>query len=264
VIPFRELTPFLDWVALVFGLVIGSFANVCIHRLPREKSIVRPGSSCPRCGAPIPPWANIPVLSYVVLLGRCRACRSAISPRYPLVELANGLAYFAIARIQGPSASAVALMAYATMLIILTFIDLEHYLLPDAVTLPGVAIGLSATLLPEWPVSFMGAAAAAAGGYCGFAAVAFAYRRLRGIEGLGRGDWKMAAMIGAFTGWETLLLVVFLAACAGTLVGLPLMAIHGRGLKQRVPFGSFLAVGAFVALFVGRPLIAWYKGFFRV
>jgi leader peptidase (prepilin peptidase)/N-methyltransferase len=261
---FSELTLYLDWAALAFGLVIGSFANVCIHRLPRRKSIVRPGSSCPRCGAPIPPWANIPVLSYVVLLGRCRACHRAISPRYPFVELANGLAYFAVMHLNGPTPQALVLMAYATMLIILLFIDLEHYLLPDVITLPGVALGLLATLLPAWPLSLWAAAVAAAGGYCGFAAVALAYRRFRGVEGLGRGDWKMASMIGAFMGWEVLLLVVFLAACAGTLVGVPLMMIHGRGLKQKVPFGSFLALGALVALFVGRPLIAWYKGFFHV
>lgn len=263
-IPFSDLAPYLDWLALVFGLIIGSFANVCIHRLPRDKSIVHPGSRCPRCGAPIPPWANVPVLSYVILRGRCRACRSWISPRYPLVELLNGWAYFAIMRLSGPTPLAIVPMAFATMLIILFFIDLEHYLLPDAITLPGVAIGLLASLLPGGPTSLLAAAAGAAGGYCGFAAIGLAYRRLRGVEGLGRGDWKMAAMIGAFLGWEALLLVVFLAACAGTLAGVPLMLIRGRGLKQRVPFGSFLAFGAFIALFFGQPLISWYKSFFRV
>lgn len=250
--------------AFVFGLIVGSFANVCIHRLPRGQSIVRPRSRCPRCGRAIAAWDNVPLLSYVVLLGRCRSCRASISPRYPAIEALNGAAYWAVVAMLGPTPRAAMTMAFVTSLLVLAFIDFEHYILPDAITIPGVVAGFLAAFVPGWPVSFLSAMIGAAAGYAGFASIAWAYRRTRAVEGLGRGDWKMAAMLGAFLGWEKLLLAVFIAACAGTLVGLPASLARGQGLKRAVPFGSFLALGALLVLFFGDPVLAWYRGLLRV
>jgi leader peptidase (prepilin peptidase) / N-methyltransferase len=249
-------------VAALFGLVLGSFANVCIHRLPRGESIVRPPSRCPACRALVQPWDNVPVLSFIALRGRCRACRAPISLRYPLVEAANAALYFLVAQVHGPTARSIALLALATALVVLTLIDLDHQILPDAITLPGIVVGVLASLLPGSAVSWQESIASAIGGYLVFAAVAFAWKRLRGIEALGQGDWKMAAMLGAFLGWQPLLLTVFLATLAGSLVGGVLIAT-GRGDRQsKLPLGSFLGLAALFALLWGAPVVAWYRGLF--
>ncbi len=251
------------WVALLCGLVVGSFANVCIHRLPERRSVVRPRSRCPRCDAPIRAADNVPVLSYLALGGRCRACRAPISARYPLVEAANGAMYFALARVMGPTPQAAVAMALVTALLVLTLIDYDHQLLPDAITLPGIAVGLAASLLPGPPTP-LDAAAAAAGGYLAFFAVAKAYERTRGMEGLGQGDWKMTAMLGAFLGWEKLLLTVFAATLGGTVVGLGLMALRGRSSRHALPLGTFLGIAGIAVVFGGKPVLDWYRGFLRV
>jgi leader peptidase (prepilin peptidase)/N-methyltransferase len=247
----------------LLGLVVGSFANVCIHRLPGGASVVSPPSRCPACAARVRPWDNVPVLSYLALRGRCRSCRARISPRYPLVELANGLLYFALASTVGPSPRTVVWMAFVTALLILVFIDLEHHLLPDVITLPGIVVGLAASFLPGSRVSPLGSAAAAAFGYLAFLTVATLYRRLRGVDGLGEGDWKLSAMLGAFLGWEPLLLTIFFAALSGTLVGLALMLSRGRTLKHALPLGTFLGLSAIAVLFAGDPLLSWYRGLLR-
>ena len=250
------------WLALAVGLVVGSFSNVCIHRLPERQSVVRPRSRCPRCGAPIGAADNVPILSYLFLRGRCRACRATISPRYPLVEAANGAMYFALARLMGPTPAAVVAMAFVTALLILTLIDYDHQLLPDAITLPGIAVGLAASFLPGPPTP-LSSAVAAAGGYLAFWAVAKAYERTRGMEGLGQGDWKMTAMLGAFLGWEKLLLTVFVATLAGTVVGLALMAFGGRSGRHALPLGTFLGIAAIAVVFSGQPVLDWYRGLLR-
>jgi len=255
-------TPLFECASLGLGLVVGSFANVCIHRLPRGQSVVSPRSCCPGCGARIRAWDNIPVLSYLLLRGRCRGCGARISPRYPAVELANGLLYLALAATHGPSPRTPVLMALVTALLVLSLIDLEHHLLPNAVTLPGVALGIAASFLPDSPIPPLVAAASALGGYLAFFAVAKSYERTRGAEGLGQGDWKMAAMLGAFLGWKSLLLTVFLASLAGTAVGLVLMAWRGRSLQHALPLGSFLGLSGIGVVFAGRPLLAWYGGLF--
>ena len=254
--------PLLPWFALAVGLIVGSFANVVIHRVPLGLSVVTPRSRCPTCGRPIAALENVPVLSWLVLLGRCRGCRTRISVRYPLVELANGLGYFALAWWLGPQAHTLVLMAFLTALLVLALIDLDHHLLPDVITLPGTALGLVASLLPG-PPSLLEAALSAAGGYLIFGAIATLYRRTRGVEGLGRGDWKMAAMLGAFLGWQGLLLTVFLAAVAGTLVGVGLI-LSGRSSRQALPLGTFLAAAGIATVFVGQPVIAWYGNLLRV
>lgn len=255
-------SPFWEWGAAVLGLIVGSFSNVCIHRLPRRESVTTPPSRCPGCGALIRPWDNVPLLSYLVLGGRCRACKRRISPRYPLVEAASGGLYWALAAAFGPSPRALVLMAFASALLILGLIDFEHQILPNAITLPGIVVGLLATRLPGWPVGTLQAAAAAAGGYLVFMLVAATYRKARGVEGLGQGDWKLAAMLGAFLGWQQLLLSVFLATLSGSLVGLGLIAFRGRDFQHALPFGTFLCAAGLLVLFVGDPLLGWYGGLF--
>lgn len=247
------------WIALVAGLVVGSFANVCIYRVPLGRSVVRPRSRCPRCDAPIRSWENVPVLSWLALRGRCRACRAPISARYPLVEAANAAMYFALAGSLGLTLQAVATMAFVTALLVLTLIDYDHHLLPNVITLPGIVLGLAASLLPGPPTP-LDAAAAAAAGYLAFFAVAKTYERTRGMEGLGQGDWKMTAMLGAFLGWQKLLLTVFAATLGGTVVGLGLMAFGGRSSRHALPLGTFLGIAGIAVVFGGQPVLDWYRG----
>lgn len=253
-------SPAFETTALLLGLVVGSFANVCIHRLPRRESVVSPPSRCPACGALIRARDNVPVLSWLLLRARCRSCRAPISPRYPLVEAANGLLWLALAVLRGPRAQTLVAMALVTALLVLSLVDLDHHLLPDAVTLPGIAAGLGASFLPGSPVRPLAALLAAAGGWLAFAAVAKAYERLRGIEGLGQGDWKMAAMLGAFLGWQQMLLTVLLASVAGTLVGLGAVALRGRDLRHALPLGTFLGAAGIATVFLGDALLSWYRG----
>ena len=249
-------------VATLIGLVVGSFANVCIHRLPLRQSVVSPRSRCPRCHAPIASHDNLPVLSYVLLRGRCRHCRAPISPRYPAVEAANGAGWLLVALTHPPGLHALVLMALFTSLLTLALIDLDHHLLPDVITLPGTAVGLLASFLPEPPTPWV-ALLSAAGGFLTFYLVAATYRRLRGQEGLGMGDWKMVAMLGAFFGWQKMLFTVFIASLLGTVVGLLLMALRGRDGRYALPLGTFLALGGVVAMFVGDAAVEWYAALLR-
>jgi leader peptidase (prepilin peptidase)/N-methyltransferase len=254
------LEPLWPFLAFALGLIVGSFANVCIHRLPLEQSIVHPGSHCPRCGTPITAVDNIPLLSYLLLLGRCRVCRAPISARYPLVELGNGLLYLGVAVVEGPGPHAVVTMAFVTALGVLALIDLDHKMLPNVITLPGIAFGLAASLLAGPPTPLASAVSAAVG-YGAFMAIARAWEALRGIEALGQGDWKMAAMLGAFFGWEKLLVTVFLATLAGSVVGVVAMVTHGRGLKDQLPLGTFLGAAGVTVVFAGDLLVDTYRQF---
>jgi leader peptidase (prepilin peptidase)/N-methyltransferase len=258
VLPEPALFP---WVALAFGLVVGSFANVCIHRLPRGQSVIWPASSCPLCGSPIPPWHNVPLLGFALLGGFCGRCRQPISLRYPIVEALNGALYFAIAATRGPGAPALVAMAFASALLVLSLIDLEHHLLPDAVTLPGIGLGLAASFL-EGPPGPLEAAAAAALGYLGMAAVARLAEWHYGHEALGRGDWKMVAMLGAFLGARPTLLVLLLATAAGAALGLALVATGRLSRRAPLPLGTFLGLGGLCVLLFGDPLLRWYEGLF--
>jgi len=242
--------------AFVFGLCVGSFLNVVIARLPDGRSIVTPGSACPRCARPIAWYDNVPVLSFLRLRGRCRHCGGHISWRYPLVELATG-ALFALAILclgAGP-ALAPALVLAAT-LVAITGIDLDHQIIPDVVTLPGIAVGVAFSLLlgqPRWTDALIGIAV---GGGLFFAIIVAS----RG--GMGGGDMKLAAMLGAFLGWRPLLVAILAAVLAGGLLAIGLLALRRKGRKDAVPFGPFLALGGLVALFWGGPLIDWYLGVF--
>jgi leader peptidase (prepilin peptidase)/N-methyltransferase len=198
-------------------------------------------------------------VSWLALRGRCRSCRAPIAWRYPAVEASNGLLWLALAAIRGPAVQTFVAMALATALLVLALIDLEHQILPDAVTLPGVAFGLAASLLPGSPVRPLEAALAALGGWLAFALVALAWRKLRHIEALGQGDWKMAALLGAFFGPEKLLLVVLLASASGALVGILAILAGKGGLRSRLPLGSFLGVSGLLVVFAGDPLLAAHR-----
>jgi leader peptidase (prepilin peptidase)/N-methyltransferase len=262
--PLAELLrpPFRAWFCFAIGLVVGSFANVCMHRIPLGLSVVLPASRCPGCGSLIRAFDNIPILSFLLLAGRCRACRKPISVRYPAVELANGLLYMGLALRIGAGLTAALAMLFATLLLILSLIDLDHHLLPDVLTLPGIVFGLGASLLRQPPAP-LEAALCAAGGYLALAALARAAEWYYGEEALGQGDWKLVAMLGAFLGVKATLLAVLLGTFAGAVVGIGLMAIAGRSGRTRLPLGSFLGLGGLVTLLAGEPLLGWYGALFR-
>lgn len=245
----------------IFGALIGSFLNVCIYRIPRRQSVAWPESRCPSCSGPIAPYDNIPVFSYLLLLGRCRACHADISPRYPLIETANGMGYVVIVWWFGLQwASAVYALLFSTLLVV-TCIDLSHQIIPDVITLPGIPLGLlcAATILPVGLLnSVLGILLG--GGLLWGLAVLSPY--LFGKEGLGGGDIKFLAMIGAFLGWKPTLLTIMVSALAGSFVGLTLIACRVIRRDQYLPFGPFLALGAVVAMFFHQELFAWYLRLF--
>jgi leader peptidase (prepilin peptidase)/N-methyltransferase len=250
-------TPAFEVTALLLGLVTGSFANVCIHRLPLGLSVVSPPSRCPRCDALIRPRDNLPVLGWLLLGGRCRSCKAPISVRYPLVEAANGGLWLGLAVMRGPSAQTAVSMVVVTALLVLSLIDLDHMLLPNVITLPGIAVGLLASALPGAPVRPLEAAAASAGGYLAFAGIWWVWKTFRGVDALGQGDWKLAAMLGACLGWQGMLLTIFLASLTGAFVGVVLLRRHGG---DKLPLGTFLGAAGILVVLVGDPLLVWYRG----
>ncbi len=249
-------------IALVFGLCIGSFLNVCIHRLPESQSIVRPPSSCPKCGHRIRPYDNIPILSYLILLGRCRRCGVRISVRYPAVELLTGLMAVATILRYGPTLAGLVVFAFIAALIVITFIDLDHRIIPDVISLPGIPLFFLGSLTLKTVTPLESVLGILAGGGSLFL-VAWGYHLLTGKEGMGGGDIKLLAMIGPMVGWTGILFTIFVSSATGTLIGLAVM-IHSRGnMKLAIPFGPFLAFGATLYLFFGPEIIDWYWGFMR-
>jgi leader peptidase (prepilin peptidase)/N-methyltransferase len=253
-----------DLVAIVIlgflGLAVGSFLNVCIHRVPRRQSLVSPPSRCPQCGYELRWVDNIPVASYLLLGGRCRRCRRRISLRYPIVELVTmGLFFVHYPVFDWTPLLAVRLL-FACAMVVLFAIDLEHQILPDVVTLPGIAVGLACSVfLPPGIVS--AALGAVAGGGVLFA-IAEAWSRLRHVEAMGFGDVKMLAMVGAFLGLRLVILTFVLSSFIGGITG-GLLIVTGRGsLTSKVPFGTFLAVAALVASLWGESIVNWYIGLY--
>jgi len=250
--------------AFALGAIIGSFLNVVIHRYPLGESIVLPPSHCPHCKTHIRPYDNVPVLSWLWLGGRCRTCREPISPRYPLVELANALLYLALFQRTGLTIGFLPLAAFVSMLIALIYIDLDIQILPDVIDLPGVVIGLAigATHIGAWypdlvlSTTLLESLAGAAAGAGVLLAIALSYKLVRKIEGMGLGDVKLMAMIGATLGWEALFPLFLLASVTGAAVGILLMLRSGKGMAQlALPFGVFLGIAALVMLFFGRVFV---------
>jgi len=257
---FRMQWP-IDVTVFVFGAVIGSFLNVCIYRIQREESIVWPGSRCPTCGASIAFYDNLPIVSFLLLLGRCRTCRAPISWRYPLVEALNGTGYVLLLRQFGLTWPTLIYALFFSALVVVTFIDLDIQIIPDVISLPGIAIGLAVSYwLPQGFVNSL-IGCLVGGGF--FWLVAELGARILKQEAMGGGDIKLIAMVGAFVGWHNVLLTIFLASLSGAAVGLLFMAVKGWGRKTPIPFGPFLALGAVLSLFFGTTIVEWYVGLGR-
>jgi leader peptidase (prepilin peptidase)/N-methyltransferase len=262
----------IAWLFVVAsGGCVGSFLNVCIHRLPRRLSVVHPGSACPACGRPIAWHDNIPVLSYLLLRGRCRHCRAPISPRYPLVEASTAVLFALLFAKHGLSPVFVLESLFSAALVALIVIDARHQILPNAITLPGIVIGLLSSPLRADAASHP-VREALLGGAFGFAIpwtinacylVWQAARRVakdRREDGIGQGDFKLLAMIGAFLGLKLLLFTLFFGAVSGAAYGVAMILFRGYGWKSKLPYGVFLGGAALLALFVGDSWVRWYAG----
>lgn len=243
------------------GLLVGSFLNVCIYRLPRRESIIWPASCCTVCNRRLAWFENVPVVSWLALRGGCRTCGAPISTMYPVVELTTAMVFAGGVSVYGPSALLAVRLAFACALIVLFAIDFRHRILPNVITIPGIAAGFAASwfLPPGWISSLLGVVVG--GGI--LLAIAEVYYRVRGQEGLGMGDVKMLAMIGAFLGWPLMVLTLVLASFAGSIVGVTLIVSGRGGLQAALPFGTFLALGSLVAAAAGDQILAWYLAFYR-
>ncbi|HSB35034.1 MAG TPA: prepilin peptidase [Nitrospirota bacterium] len=266
--------------AFAFGLVIGSFLNVCIVRLPRDLSVVKPPSHCPVCKAPVRFYDNIPIISFLLLRAKCRSCGEPISWRYPLVELMNGLLYVWIVSEFPAGGEAFLIMAFCSSLIVITFIDLDHQIIPDVITLPGMLVGLALAPFFMYPLTeplpfHLGEFVPHAGRYLiGFLnsliglvlggapllAIGWIWEKLRHVEAMGGGDVKFMAMVGSFFGWKGALLTIMLGALSGSVVGVLLIMLKRHKMEKVIPFGPFLAAGALVNAFYGPDIISWYLG----
>ena len=243
--------------SIIFGALIGSFLNVCIFRLPKEESIVWPGSHCPHCKKPIKGYDNVPIISYILLKGRCRECRSPISAQYPLVEGVTALGSLFLMMRFGPSLSYLVYFVFVASLIVITVIDLYHQIIPDVISLPGIGVGLLASLIiPQ--ITFLNSMIGILLGGGSLFLVATVYQWLFKREGMGGGDVKLLAMIGAFLGWKSVILTILLSSLIGSVTGILIMVLKGKDFKYAIPFGPFLSLGAVISLFYGENLIRWY------
>lgn len=248
---------FVEAFTFIFGLCIGSFLNVCIYRLPASKSISHPRSSCTSCNALIPFYDNIPVLSYILLRGRCRFCREPISLRYPIIELLTG--FFALITFlkYGLSLDALIYFVYISALLVITFIDIDHQIIPDIITLPGIPIFFLASF-GRSQINYLDALIGILAGGGSLFLVAWTYSLITKKEGMGGGDIKLLAMMGAVIGWKGVLFTIFMASAIGTFAGLLVMLKSRKGMKLKIPFGPFLAIGGIAYIFFGPQLIRWY------
>jgi leader peptidase (prepilin peptidase)/N-methyltransferase len=250
----------LEIAAIIFGAIIGSFLNVCICRLPKDESIVRPGSHCPQCKNPIRSYDNIPLLSYALLRGKCRHCGQPISLQYPIVEGITALSSWILFVKFGPSLSYLFFFSFVAALTVITVIDLYHQIIPDVISLPGIGVGLLGSLVLAHLRFFDSLMGLLLGGGSLFV-VATVYQWLFKREGMGGGDVKLLAMIGAFLGWKAVILTILLSSLIGSLVGISIMIVKGKDFKYAIPFGPFLSLGAVISLFYGEELIRWYLYF---
>jgi leader peptidase (prepilin peptidase)/N-methyltransferase len=262
-----EVPPFLAFTTVfIFGAIVGSFLNVCIARIPTGESVMRPPSHCPKCKAPIPFYNNIPLISYFVLKGYCRSCSERISPRYFVVELSMALLAMTLYEHFGLSLAFFVSCVFVGALIVISFIDLDVRIVPDVISLPGIVLGLVFSLLARFmlndpfelvPLPLSSILGVLIGG--GFLlTLAWLYERFTGVEGMGGGDIKLLAMIGAFLGWQSIPLTLFFASLTGSVVGITCMLWKGVGRRFALPFAPFLCLGALLHLFFGRDLIWFY------
>lgn len=250
----------------IFGTVIGSFLNVCIGRIPDEESVISPPSHCPKCKASIAFYDNFPLLSYLWLRGKCRACHERISPRYFIVELLTGLVALALYFRFGLSYTFVVSFVFAAAMIVISLIDLDVRIVPDVISLPGIIVGLvfsvvgyfvftdAFEIIPNPLSSLTGILVG--GGF--LLATAWIYEKVTGVDGMGGGDIKLLAMIGAFLGWPSIPVTLFVASVLGSVIGVGLMLATGAGRRLALPFAPFLCSGALIYLFYGEALIRFY------
>ncbi len=283
------LPPSLGYtLAGIFGAIIGSFLNVVIHRVPREESIVFPNSRCPSCSAVIVFYDNIPILSYLLLGGKCRGCKKHISSRYPFVEFLTAMLFIAVAWHDGLSWALPFNLIFSAALLALVFIDAEHMILPNVITYPGIVFAVIARLAlpyltgtlhfddlpsltqgalsnsPVWVVSLVGSFLGALIGGGSLWLMGWTWEKLRGIEAMGLGDVKMMFMVGAYFGWRLTILTIFVGVLSGSIIGIALMARQGKkNMQMLLPFGVFLGIGSIAALLFGSYLVEWYAGQFR-
>jgi leader peptidase (prepilin peptidase)/N-methyltransferase len=246
----------------IFGLCIGSFLNVCIYRLPESKSIVQPRSMCPHCGTLIRFYDNIPILSYILLKGKCRHCSTPIALRYPVVELISGAFALGVYLKYGIGFEAAIYYALIATLIVITFIDIDHQIIPDVVTLPGIPIFFAASFALK-QLTFVESILGILVGGGSLFLVAWLYHLLAKKEGMGGGDIKLLAMMGAIIGWKGVLFTIFVASAVGTLAGMLIILKTRKTMKLAVPFGPFLAIGGIIYILFGPQLISWYFNLLR-
>jgi leader peptidase (prepilin peptidase)/N-methyltransferase len=253
-----------QWIILLiiflFGSCLGSFLNVCIYRVPLNLSIVFPNSFCPACQSPIRPYDNIPLFSFFFLKGKCRNCGVKISWRYPLVEALMGAITLALFLRLGLSPLFFSLLAFSAALLVITFIDLDHRIIPDVISLPGIVVGVILALAGI-SISIKSSLMGLLLGGGSLFAVAYIYEAITKREGMGGGDVKLLAMIGAWLGWQAVLFTLFFASLLGTIIGGTVMLIQKEGRYYAIPFGPFLALAALAYIFFGPPLIHWYLNF---
>jgi leader peptidase (prepilin peptidase)/N-methyltransferase len=247
----------LSIISIILGAMIGSFLNVCIYRLPKEESIIWPRSHCPACKKTIRFYDNIPLISYLLLRGRCRYCKGPISIQYPLVEGVTALSSLFLFMKFGPSLSYLFYFAFVAALIAITVIDLHHQIIPDGISLPGIGVGLLASLVIPQITFFNSLMGILLGGGSLFL-VATLYEWIFKREGMGGGDVKLLAMVGAFLGWKPVIVTILLSSLIGSITGILIMILKGKDFKYAIPFGPFLSLGAVIALFYGENLIRWY------
>jgi leader peptidase (prepilin peptidase)/N-methyltransferase len=252
------LTHLIEILIFIFGVCIGSFMNVCIYRLPASKSIINPARSiCPTCGNTIRFYDNIPVLSYLWLKGKCRHCNSPIAVRYLLVELTGGFFALCIYFKFGITIEAFLYYALISSLLVITFIDIDNQIIPDVITLPGIPIFFFASFAFA-AITYKDSLLGILAGGGSLLLIAVTYNLLTKKEGMGGGDIKLLAMIGAALGWKGVLFTIFIGSAIGTLIGIILMLRTRRGLKLAIPFGPFLSMGAIIYIFFGSSIINWY------
>lgn len=254
----------IELSTFIFGLCIGSFLNVCIYRLPDSKSIMDPPRSfCPNCGSGILFYDNIPVLSYLWLKGRCRHCNARISVRYPMVELLSGVVALCILSKFGLTSQGLVYYAFGASLIVISFIDIDHKIIPDVITLPGIPVFfmMASFIIPE--MTYIDSILGLLAGGGSLILVAWTYHLIAKKEGMGGGDIKLLAMIGALIGWQGVLFTIFAASAAGSVTGLVTMLRLHKNMKLAIPFGPFLSLGAVIYIFFGTELINWYFNLLR-
>jgi len=249
-----------DVLIFILGLIVGSFSNVCIYRIPRNESIIYPASHCPKCRSKIKPFDNIPLLSYILLKGRCCNCKSKISLQYPIVEFLTGLTYLTIYLIYGLSIQSLIYIILSSALIIIAFIDLNQQIVPDIISLPGIVIGFIISFFVPY-ISFINSAIGVLVGGGIILIIGMAGSIIFKKEAMGGGDVKLAAMIGAFLGWKYIIISLFLGFFTGALAGIFLIVAKIKSREDMVPFGPFIVLGSFITLLWGEKIISWYLGF---